>query len=412
MEHQFHFKMPINVDTLKIPTNQAFFPITHFHYFHKDANINYQLNRLLIPGLEDLFAEIGRNVENYDDWKNLFFAKAAAFEKEGNMDCAMELYRAAEFFKNPADPNKKVVFEKYLHFFYQSKEGKNLERISVPYGNNHLHGFRLTPTIPTKGIILITFGFDSYSEEFYSLGAAMCEYGYEVIMFDGPGQGSTLMFEKVPMTYEWEKPVAAVLDYLGADNVTLIGMSLGGYLAIRAASKDKRIKRVIAYDVMLDFFACVTSRRGKVVAYLIKGLVSLRLSFVLNAFAKLMMKRDMYSQWGVTQGMYVMGCKTPYEFFLKLKEYNGYAVSGNVTADVLIMAGAEDHFVPLEQFFEQLKLLTAAMSVTGRIFTRKEQAQSHCQIGNLGLAAVNMLGWIEEHSLIPELEINANENSF
>ena len=95
----------------------------------------------------------------------------------------------------------------------------------------------------------------------------------------------------------------------------------------------------------------------------------------------------MYSQWGVTQGMYVMGCKTPYEFFLKLKKYNGYSISGRVKTDVLIMAGAEDHFVPMEQFYKQLKLLTAAKSVTGRIFTVQEQAQSHCQIGNLGLAA-------------------------
>ena len=125
----------------------------------------------------------------------------------------------------------------------------------------------------------------------------------------------------------------------------------------------------------------------------------MRLSFVLNAFAKLMMKRDMYSQWGVTQGMYVMGCKTPYEFFFKLKEYIGYAASGNVAADVLIMAGAEDHFVPIEQFYKQLKLLTVAKSITGRIFTVQEQAQSHCQIGNLGLAAANMISWIEEHSL-------------
>ncbi|TVZ28669.1 alpha-beta hydrolase superfamily lysophospholipase [Gillisia sp. Hel_I_86] len=398
MAHQQHPEILVNGDIRKAPTNQAFFPITNFHHFHNDANINFQLNRFLIPGLEDMFAEIGRHVENFDDWKNLFFAKAVAFEKEGNTDYAMELYRAAEFFKDPADPNKKMAFEKYLRFFYHSKEGKNLERMSVPYGNNHLHGFRLTPTIPTKGIILIHGGFDSHSEEFYTLGAAMCENGYEVIMFDGPGQGSTLMFEKVPMTHEWEKPVAAVLDYIEAQNVTLIGMSLGGYLAIRAASREKRVQRVIAYDVMLDFFACVTSRRGKVAGYLIKGLVSMRLSFVLNAFAKLMMKRDMYSQWGIAQGMHVMGCKTPYEFFFKLKEYNGYAASVNVAADVLIMAGAEDHFVPLVQFFEQLKLLTAARSVTGRIFTRKEQAQSHCQVGNLGLAAANMISWIEEHS--------------
>ena len=102
------------------------------------------------------------------------------------------------------------------------------------------------------------------------------------------------MFEKLPMTHEWEKPVAAVLDYIEAENVTLIGMSLGGYLALRAASLEPRIKRVIAYNVMPDFFACVTSGRGKVAAYLTKGLTGLRLSFVLGAFAKVIMKRDIY----------------------------------------------------------------------------------------------------------------------
>jgi pimeloyl-ACP methyl ester carboxylesterase len=382
---------------MKIKISEDFFSVNKFHDFHKDANINYQLNRFLIAGLEDVFAEIGRNVENFDDWKKLFCAKAAAFEKQGKTDVAMGLYRAAEFFMNPSDPDRTIVIEKFLQFFYQSKAGKNIEQISVPYEGNLLHGFRLRPTLISKGIVLIHGGFDSYIEEFYTLGAAICECGYEVIMFDGPGQGSTLMFEKVSMTHEWEKPVAAVLDYFGAKNVTLIGISLGGYLAIRAASQEKRIDRVIADDVMLDFFACVTSRRGKVAAYLIRSLINLRLAFVLNAVAGIMMKKDMYSQWGIAQGMHVMGCKTPYQFFLKLKQYNGYTVSSKITGDVLIMAGNKDHFVPMAQFYKQLTLLTGAKSVTSRIFTEQEQAQSHCQIGNLGLATLYMLGWIEEH---------------
>jgi pimeloyl-ACP methyl ester carboxylesterase len=387
---QYHFAM-------KIKLSENSFPIKTFHHFHKDANINYQLNRFLISGLEDVYAEIGRNVENFDDWKKLFCEKAVAFEKQGKTDYAMGLYRAAEFFMNPSDPDRTMVIEKFLHFFYQSKEGKNLEQVSVPYDNNHLNGFRLRPIIPSKGIVLIHGGFDSYIEEFYTLGAAICDCGYEVIMFDGPGQGSTLMFEKIPMTYEWEKPVSAVLDYFRAENVTLIGISLGGYLSIKAASQEKRIKRVIAYDVMLDFFACITSRRGKIAAFFIKGLVNLRLAFLLNFVARLLMKKDMYSRWGITQGMHVMGCKTPYEFFIKLKKYNGYVDSSHITGDVLVMAGNEDHFVPMAQFYEQLTLLTSAKSVTGRIFTEKEQAQSHCQIGNLGLAAEYMLDWIEEH---------------
>ena len=125
---------------------------------------------------------------------------------------------------------------------------------------------------------------------------------------------------------------------------------------------------------------------------------------MLNAAARALMKRNQYAQWGITQGMHVMGCKTPYEFFFKLKAYNGCATSGLITGDVLIMAGAEDHFVPMAQFFEQLKLLTAARSVTGRVFTSREQAQSHCQVGNLGVAALHMLGWIDEHSLNPDGE--------
>lgn len=382
-----------------VKTALGFFPIKKFHAFHKDANINYQLNRFLIPGLEDVFARIGRHTENYDDWKEQFLTEASSFEKEGNPGHAMGLYRAAEFFMNPADPDRMGSIEKFLELFHQSEKGKNIQQISVPYGNSSLHGFRLTPTVISKGTILIHGGFDSYVEEFYTLGELMCENGYDVVMFDGPGQGSTLMFGKVPMTHEWEKPITAVLDYLGADNVTLIGISLGGYLAIRAAALEKRIQRVIAYDVMLDFFACITSRRGRAIELFIRGLVRLKRSSILNAAARVLMKKDQYAQWGITQGMHVMGCKTPYEFFVKLKAHNGYATSGLVTGDVLAMAGAEDHFVPLAQFFEQLKLLISARSVTGRIFTGREQAQSHCQVGNLGVAALHMLGWINEHSL-------------
>lgn len=65
------------------------------------------------------------------------------------------------------------------------------------------------------------------------------------------------------MTHEWEKTVAVILDYLGSDNVTLIGISLGGYLAVRAASLEPRVQRVIANDVMLYFFVCVASRLEK-----------------------------------------------------------------------------------------------------------------------------------------------------
>jgi hypothetical protein len=64
-------------------------------------------------------------------------------------------------------------------------------------------------------------------------------------------------------------------------------------------------------------------------------------------------------------------------------------VSGEVRADALLLAGAEDHYVPLTQLADQTNTLAAACSVTARVFTRDEQAQttfrpatSRCRCGS------------------------------
>jgi alpha-beta hydrolase superfamily lysophospholipase len=298
---------------------------------------------------------------------------------------------------SPGDPDRLRAFEKFSALFYQTHQDQRLERISVPYESGHLYGLTLEPESLPRGIIVIHAGYDAYVEEFYGLAQAFASHGYQVVMFDGPGQGSTLMRDHTPMTHEWERPVSAFLDQLGLTDVTLIGISLGGCLALRAAAFEPRIKRVVAFDVMLDFFQCITSRRGRAAQLALTALVRLRLTLLVNALSRAMMKRDLMSRWGIEQGMYVLGAASPAEFFNKLKAYNTREISRFITQDTLIMAGAEDHFVPLAQLFDQLPLLTNARSVTAQIFTRADQAQSHCQIGNLGLAASRILSWMETH---------------
>jgi pimeloyl-ACP methyl ester carboxylesterase len=376
----------------------CFFPIKKFWQFHSDANINYQMNRFLIPGLEQQFCAMGTNIDNYDDWKLEFLSAANECEHLNELANASGLYRAAEFFMNPEDPNRRDAFEKFIALFYQARQDRGIERFSVPYESRCLYGFRLHPESPLRGTIVVHAGYDAYVEEFYGLAQAMVSQGYRVIMFDGPGQGSTLMCENLAMTHEWEKPVGAILDHFELTDVTLVGISLGGCLALRAAAFEPRVKRVVAFDVMLDFFQCITSRRGKLAEAVITALVRLRFAKVLNFFAHALMKRDLMSKWGIEQGMHVLGAASPAEFFFKLKAYNTRAISQRITQDALIMAGAEDHFVPLQQLFDQLALLNGARSVTAQIFTRADQAQSHCQIGNLGSAVSQILSWVDAHS--------------
>lgn len=76
--------------------------------------------------------------------------------------------------------------------------------------------------------------------------------GYEVIAFDGPDQGGALKRDGLSWDYEWEKPTKAILDYFQLNDVTLLGISMGGWFCIRAAAFESRIKRVIAWSVSFD----------------------------------------------------------------------------------------------------------------------------------------------------------------
>jgi hypothetical protein len=82
------------------------------------------------------------------------------------------------------------------------------------------------------------------------------------------------------------------------------------------------------------------------------------------------------------------------DILLQFNEHNLH--SELVHQDVLILTGAEDHFIPQKMHYKQVKALYNAKSVTARIFTKEDQAQNHCQIGNIRLALDVMEKWIEE----------------
>jgi hypothetical protein len=111
------------------------------------------------------------------------------------------------------------------------------------------------------------------------------------------------------------------------------------------------------------------------------------------------MKKDKMHAWSVSNLMYIANKTTPMDamdIVLQLNEKNLH--SELVKQDVLILTGKEDHFIPLKMHAMQVKALTGAASVTDRVFTREEQAQNHCQIGNVCLALDVMVKWLAEKS--------------
>jgi alpha-beta hydrolase superfamily lysophospholipase len=376
------------------------------HKLHKDSNINYQLNRQITLGSGKLeqMREVASRIKDLADWKREFLLIAEKAESEGRILEASSYYRGAEFFMTPGDPDKPIAYDKSVELFnefYKEDFGSGTVKVhEVPYENGLMPAWHLPAKDPanSKGVIVLHGGFDSTIEEIYPSTYMLWEAGYEVVSFDGPGQGAAIRKHHLVFTHEWEKPVKEILDYFEFKDVTLIGVSLGGYLAPRAAAFEPRIKRVVAWGVMFDFFEVLTSARGKMIKAGIKTMMALRGAPVLNAVTHRVMKKDPFSKWGVEHGMYVFGVNSPYDYFKKAKAFSMKNISHLITQDFLLLAGTEDHFVRLDQFYEQARRLTNVRSFTGRIFTRHESAENHCQLGNLPLVFNVILDWIEERS--------------
>ncbi|NDR54640.1 alpha/beta fold hydrolase [Actinomyces sp. 565] len=303
--------------------------------------------------------------------------------------------RAAQFFMAGDDPRRLPTRRRFVstmqHLFALSPVRVSCDGADLPAYDLPAQG--LAPGEEPRGTWVLFGGFDSYIEEWFPLLAAIAQRGHRVIAFEGPGQGEVLEEQGVPLTVEWERPVSAVLDHFGLQEVTLVGLSLGGELAIRAAAFEPRAARVVAWDVMDDFLdvamrqaAPVPSRLGRALVGMPGGLVNRLLALA---------GRHSVVQWGLEQGMRVTGTDSPAQFLRFAGRLHTREVSVQVRGDVLLLAGAQDHYVPLAQLPRQVRTLTGARSVTTRVFTAAEGCASHCQVGNLGLAVRTILAWEE-----------------
>ena len=94
--------------------------------------------------------------------------------------------------------------------------------------------------------------------------------------------------------------------------------------------------------------------------------------------------------------MHVTGATSAFGFLQRSRQFQTADVSASIRQDVLLLAGSEDHYVPMQQWYHQIRMLKNARSVTARLFTRGESAQNHCQVGNYGLALRTIVNWLDE----------------
>jgi hypothetical protein len=229
-------------------TNQRRVAMPFMHML-LDPGMNYTFNRPLLDGTSPArLKEVGAiapRIKDYDSWHTAWLELAKRAEAEKRWLDAASYYHGAEFYL-PAGDIRNGLYDDFARNWALGMKGvAGYEPIAIPYPGGNLPGFRLQAKGKERSTFMFTGGYDSFVEEFYNFLLPLTELGFTVIAFDGPGQGGALR-QGIYLDHAWEKPAKAVIDYFELDAVDWLGASCGGYMSIRAAAFEPRIKHIIS----------------------------------------------------------------------------------------------------------------------------------------------------------------------
>ena len=367
------------------------------HYLDNEQ-MNFQINRFLEPfysdkTIQDDIRIICKSITDLESWYTGWNKLANVQHEIKNFELASAYYQLAEFFLEESDPRKIKAYKLFRESFYKSLPNNLIKFYEVPYKGFSLPVATITHDKADKWLIFHG-GFDSYLEELIRLSIIYLTDldTYNILMFEGPGQGLPNK-NGLPMTSEWEKPVSTILDFFGLNNVSLMGMSLGGYLALRAAAKDKRIKNVIAFDTFYSMKDAFLINAPKDLTN-IPDLSDLKVRESVDNLIEEYTKKSIDLKFKINKAKEIFGKNSPSEILIEMKEYSLRGIESEIEQDVLLLAGDNDMYVPTKRTSFLRNRLINASKVESFIFNEESGGQYHCQVGNKSLAFEKVISFL------------------
>jgi alpha-beta hydrolase superfamily lysophospholipase len=302
----------------------------------------------------------------------------------------------------PVDPRLKSAYEKEVDAFHRALPNlrPSPQELRIPYDGATLPAYfvpALNRESETRPLIIFTAGYDSNAiDSYFQSAVAASQRGYHTLMFDGPGQGELLIERDVVMRPDWEVVVRAVVDFamtlanVDTERIALNGISLGGYLALRAASGESRLAACIAdpgLAGMLAGFAGVAAQFGLPADSDPTQLDDATLQAMTDA-----MTANRQLHWSILRrGFWVTGAQNLREFFQIASTYTLAGRTDEIRCPTLIAAAEAD---PLSSSAESLYEALHCPKTFIR-FTSAEGAGTHCETQNRSLFNLRALDWLD-----------------
>jgi pimeloyl-ACP methyl ester carboxylesterase len=320
---------------------------------------------------------------------------------------ASNYYRSSEFFlhAHPDDPRIARAYKRSVECYQKAAAlfDTPIEPVEIPYEGTTLPGYfhSVDGSRRARPTLILHTGFDGSAEEMHFDGArAAVERSYNVLVFDGPGQYGPLHRARLTFRPDWEKVITPVVDFALArpdvdpHRLVLMGVSMGGELAPRAAAFEKRLTALIANDGLYDYAApsLAAAPPGQRDAFI--QAIKAEQAPQIDGMLQQIMANNPTARWAFTHGMYAFGAATPRAYMAKTLDYNlKDGIAEKITCPTLVTDAQNDLFFKgqPQQLFDHLTCKKTLLH-----FTEAEGAGAHCEVGASRLAFARIYDWLDE----------------
>jgi hypothetical protein len=219
--------------------------------------------------------------------------------------------------------------------------------------------------------------------------------GYNVLVFDGPGQQSMLFDRGVPFRYDWEHVITPVVDFLLARpdvdpaRIALYGISQAGYWVPRALAFEHRIAAAIADPGVYNAFAPWWNALPAELRELLDA--GDKPGFD-GAFDEGMRQASPAQRQNWEWRAKPYGLTSAFDVFTAARRYTLAEVAGRITTPLMIADPEGEQFWPgqSQQLSQHLSGVRELVS-----FTASEGADRHCEPMARSLFEQRMFDWLD-----------------
>jgi hypothetical protein len=388
----------------------------------KDADFDFEARIALgavAAGVGDVglvFATLDRVTDgDPQSWFDAWTTTATGLAKQGDAAAAAGHRRsaawahlaAAEYFAKAMSaidglPDQSVLLPTFTEHrrcwdaMIDESDGRH-GRFEFPYEETTLPGYLLRPdaTGTARPTLVVTNGSDGSLPEMIANGAAEAlTRGWNVCLYDGPGQQSMLFERAVPFRHDWEAVLTPVVDALVARSdvdaaaLTGYGVSQAGYWLPRALAFEHRLVAAVADPGVVDVS---TSWTGHLPPELLEVLHAGQK----DVFNGIMQQVDADPAMARTMAFRSRpyGITDPFDVFTEVEKYQLRDVVGRISTPLLLTDPQDEQFWP-GQSRQLYDLLPGAKAIIE--FTQDEGANLHCQPMGRQLTHQRMFDWLED----------------